>query len=188
MHFITSTVRNALIGVGAVVALVGVAQAEINDSIRGAPSEANHFIGTPKGWKQPKTPWGEPDIGATLNMMQTAFMPLERCGTSYRPGAPPCDMNKRWLTEEEFNKRVEAAAKQGDRSTELFKEGDVGGALRAGQTDPGIPQRQMNLIQDPPNGLLPALTPEGKRPGAGQIRRGRIDVRRADHDSENGSW
>jgi hypothetical protein len=163
MYWITARTRRALIGAAAALAFVGVAQAEINDSIRGAPSEANHFIGTPKGWKQPKTPWGEPDISATLNMMQTAFMPLERCGTSYRPGAPPCDMNKRWLTEEEYNQRVAAAAKQGDRSTELFKEGNLGGALRAGQTDPGIPQRQVNLIQDPPNGLLPALTPEGKR-------------------------
>ena len=31
-------------------------------SILGAPSEANHFIETPKGWVHPKTPWGDPDI------------------------------------------------------------------------------------------------------------------------------
>ena len=30
-------------------------------------------------------------------------------------------------------------------------------------TDPSTPQRQTTLIVDPPNGLLPALTPEGKR-------------------------
>jgi hypothetical protein len=163
MYLITSTMRNALLAAGAAVTLVSVAQAQINDSVRGPASEANHFIATPKGWKQPKTPWGEPDIRSTLNMMQTAFMPLERCGTSYRPGAPPCDMNKKWLTEEEFNQRVAAAAKQTDRSRDLFKQGDLGGAIQAGVLDPGIPQRQLNLIVDPPNGLLPALTPEGKR-------------------------
>jgi hypothetical protein len=164
MHPITSTTRSVLLGAAAAAMFVATANAQINDSIRGAASEANHFIATPKGWKQPKTPWGEPDIQSTLNMMQTAFMPLERCATSYRPGAPPCDMNKRWLTEEEYNQRVEAA-KAPDRSRELFKQGNLGGAIQAGVTDPGIPQRQTNLIQDPPNGLLPDLTPEAKRRG-----------------------
>jgi hypothetical protein len=165
MQAVTPRIRNTLLGVGAALWFTGIAEAQINDSIRGAASEANHFIATPKGWKQPKTPWGEPDIQATLNMMQTAFMPLERCATSYRPGSPPCDMNKRWLTDEEYNQRVEAANKAGDRSRDLFKQGDLGGALRAGATDPGIPQRQTNLIQDPPNGLLPPLTAEAKRRG-----------------------
>src|SRR5262245_26884682 len=27
-----------------------------------APSEANHFIETPKGWVQPRTAWGDPDL------------------------------------------------------------------------------------------------------------------------------
>ncbi len=164
MHRIVSTMRTVLLVAAATAMFVATANAQINDSIRGAASEANHFIATPKGWKQPKTPWGEPDIQSSLNMMQTAFMPLERCGTSYRPGAAPCDMNKRWLTEEEYNQRVEAA-KRPDRSRELFKEGNLGGAIQAGATDPGIPQRQTNLIQDPPNGLLPALTAEAKRRG-----------------------
>jgi len=28
----------------------------------GLPSEANHFIETPKGWVHPKTGWGDPDL------------------------------------------------------------------------------------------------------------------------------
>src|SRR6185295_10213170 len=72
MHPIISTTRSALLGAAATGLLVTTANAQINDSIRGAASEANHFIATPKGWKQPKTPWGEPDITSTLNMMQTA--------------------------------------------------------------------------------------------------------------------
>ena len=98
-HPIISTMRSALFGAGATVVLAAMAHAQINDSIRGAPSEANHFIETPNGWVHPKTPWGEPDIAANLNMMQAAGVPLERCASSYRPGAPPCDMNKKWLTE-----------------------------------------------------------------------------------------
>jgi hypothetical protein len=132
-------------------------------SILGPPSEANHFIETPKGWAHPKTAWGEPDIQATLNMMQAANVPLERCANSYRFGGPPCDMAKRWWTEEEHAQRVKAAAGRGDLGRELLAKGEYGRALLSGVTDPATPQRQTSLIVDPPDGLLPALTPEAKR-------------------------
>ena len=163
MHPLMLTMRSVLLGTGATVVLVAPAHAQIDDSIRGAPSEANHFIETPDGWEHPKTPWGEPEIEANLNMMQAAGVPLERCANSYRPGAPPCDMNKKWLTEQEYNERVETVRNRGDRSRQLAAEGNIGGAMLAGLTDPSIPQRQTNLIVDPPDGLLPALTAEGKR-------------------------
>jgi len=160
MHPIKSTLR---LGFAATtLALATAAYAQINDSIRGAPSEANHFVETPKGWKNPTTPWGEPDIRAKLDMMQASGVPLERCASSYRPGAPPCDPNKKWLTEEEYKQRVEQAAARGDRSTQLAKQGNFGGAILAGQLDPNIPQRQTNLIVDPPNGMLPPVTPGAK--------------------------
>jgi hypothetical protein len=158
-----STMRSVLLGAAAAAALLAAtAHAQINDSIRGAPSEANHFIETPRRWQHPMTPWGEPDLRATLDMMQASRVPLERCASSYRPGAPPCDMNKKWLTEEEYGAAMEAYNNRIDRMTQLIEEGDIGGALRAGG-DQNIPQRQTNLIVDPPNGLLPALTPEAKR-------------------------
>jgi hypothetical protein len=157
MYPMKSTVRFAF--AAATLALATAAYAQINDSIRGAPSEANHFVETPKGWKNPTTPWGEPDIRAKLDMMQASGVPLERCANSYRPGAPPCDPNKKWLTEEEYKQRVEQAAARGDRSTQLAKQGNFGGAILAGQLDPNIPQRQTNLIFDPPNGMLPPVTP-----------------------------
>ncbi len=49
-----------------------------------------------------------------------------------------------------------------DRSQQLLEEGDVGGAIQAGLTDPNIPQRQTNLIVDPADGMLPPLTAEAK--------------------------
>jgi hypothetical protein len=178
-----TTLRYALFGAGALLA-TAVAQAQINDRIRGAPSEANHFIETPRGWQHPKTPWGEPDIQAKLNMMQAAGVPLERCASSYRaygppgsaagagPGAatpppaqppPPCDMNKKWLTEQEYAERMEALRTRVDASRQFAEQGNLGRAMMTGLTDPAIPQRQTSLIVDPPNGLLPPLTPEGKR-------------------------
>jgi len=163
MQSLKSTIRSVLLGAGAAPLFLATAHAQINDSIRGAPSEANHFIATPEGWEHPKTPWGEPDIRAKLDMMQASRVPLERCAASYRFGAPPCDMNKVWLTEEEYNAALARWSSQVDVSKQALEEGNIALSLRTGLVDPNIPQRQTNLIFDPPNGLLPPLTPEGKR-------------------------
>jgi hypothetical protein len=164
MHPIYSTLRSVLLCAGVAAAFTVPANAQTNDSVRGGPSEANHFIATPRRWNHPMTPWGEPDIRATLDMMQASRIPLERCASSYRPGRdgiPSCDMDKKWLTEAEYGEAMEAFNNRIDRMAVLIEEGDIGGALRAGG-DANIPQRQTNLIFDPPNGMLPPLTPEAK--------------------------
>jgi len=161
MHAAT-TIRSALIAAGIAAVPAATALAQINDGIRGAPSEANHFIGTPDGWEHPMTPWGDPDIQATLDMMQASRVPLERCADSYRPGAEPCDMTMRWWPEDVFNARMEEYRNQADRFAELMAKGDLAGAMRAGCQPDRIPQRQTNLMVDPPSGLLPELTLEGK--------------------------
>jgi hypothetical protein len=175
---ISSSLRSVLLGVGVVPLYLATAHAQIDDSIRGVASEANHFIETPANWEHPTTPWGEPDIGAMLDMMQASRLPLERCADSYssrllptflfgeRSSAQwqtPCDRAKAWLTEEEYGERIEAWRNGVDVSRQALAEGDLGLSLRAGTIDPNMPQRQTNLIVDPPNGLLPTLTAEGKR-------------------------
>ena len=161
MHRMMPAMRSVLLGAAAAAIFVTTAYGQINDSVRGPASEANHFIETPKGWVHPKTPWGEPDIQANLNMMQAAGVPLERCANAV--GRGNCDMNKAWRTEAELKQAIDAAAGRGDRGRQLIAEGNFGAALLAGVTDPATPQRQMQLIVDPPTGLLPALTPEGKK-------------------------
>ena len=158
------------------------AESQIDDSIRGAPSERNHFIETPAGWQHPMTAWGEPDIGAMLDMMQASRLPLERCGDSYPSRLQPtflfgeripaqwripCDPDKAWLTDAEFDARLEAWRAAVDTSREALAEGNLALSLTAGAIDPNRPQRQTNLIVDPPDGLLPELTPEGKRRALG---------------------
>ena len=160
MHRILRTMRTALLGAALAAAFVVAPQGQ---SILGPPSEANHFIATPKGWVHPKTPWGEPDIQANLNMMQAAGIPLERCANATRFGGPPCDMNKAFWSDDEFKQRVATASGRGDPGRDLIEKGEYGRALLSGVTDPSTPQRQTTLIVDPPYGLLPALTPEGKR-------------------------
>jgi hypothetical protein len=152
--------KNLTLGLAAAAIFITIVHGQ---SILGPPSEANHFIETPKGWAHPKTPWGEPDIQANLNMMQAAGVPLERCANSYRFGGAPCDMNKKWWTDEEHAKRISDARGRGDLGRELIAKGEFGRALLTGVTDPATPQRQTSLIVDPPSGLLPALTAEGKR-------------------------
>ncbi len=168
MHRVT-TIRSAVIAATAAVAIPALgtsAHAQIDDSIRGAPSEANHFFQTPQGWQHPMTEWGEPDITATLDMMQAGRVPFERCADSYRPGAPPCDPDRAWHPEEEHAARMEEYYEEIRRIQEeidLLPEGELMSAFRAGAAGPSrIPQRQTNLLVDPPNGLLPELTPEGK--------------------------
>src|SRR5690606_1620812 len=161
MHLPMTKIRSALVAAGVAAVPALAAYAEINDSIRGAPSEANHLIGTPEGWKHPMTPWGDPDIQAMLDMMQASRVPLERCADSYRPDAPPCDPNQKWLPEEEYNARMEAYQNQVDRFAELMARGDLAAAMRAAGPN-RIPQRQTNLLVDPANGMLPPLTQEAK--------------------------
>ncbi len=132
----------------------------------GAPSEANHFIETPKGWVHPKTAWGDPDITGMWPISFVGSVPLERCasaGGRGRAGASPCDPDKAFLTDAEYKARVDAASKQVDRHAQAIAAGNFGEALQAGIVDPTFPQRQTALIVDPPNGRLPEMTAEGKR-------------------------
>jgi len=172
----------ALLAAGTAAFVLVPSRAEIDDSIRGAPSPANHFIETPEGWVHPMTPWGEPDIRAKLDMMQASRVPLERCADSYAGRRSPtflfgdagptaggarivreCDPGKAWLTQEEYDAQIAAWRNGVDPSRLALREGQLGDALRTGITDPNMPQRQTNLIVDPPDGMLPALTAEAKR-------------------------
>jgi hypothetical protein len=160
------SVSRALICGIATVLFVAVVSGQ---SPAGSPSDANHFIETPKGWTQPKTPWGDPDIQGMWPISYVGSVPLERCaggggrGRAGAPPPPPCDMNKAFLTEEEYQQRLDAASKQVDRHAAAIAAGNFGQALQTGVTDPTSPQRQTSLIIDPSNGKLPELTAEGKR-------------------------
>jgi hypothetical protein len=165
MHRMIRTMSGAIVGGVAVVLFVATAQGQ-GQSILGAPSEANHFIETPRGWVHPKTPWGEPDIQGTFTFSYVGTVGLERCSGGGRGGAQPCDTNKAWLTDDEYKQRVDAALGRGDAARQLIEQGNYGRALLSGVTDPTFPQRQTSLIVDPPNGRLPELTPEGKRRAA----------------------
>jgi hypothetical protein len=162
-----STQARALIRVWlafALLAPLAFAQRQPGSSPAIPPSEANHFIGTPAGWVHPKMPWGDPDLQGVWPLSYVGNTVLERCkGDQGRPGPPNCDLQKAFLTEEEHQARLAAAAKQVDRFAENARQGEAGRAFLTGLLDFTVPQRQTSLVVDPPDGRMPEMTPEGKR-------------------------
>jgi hypothetical protein len=127
---------------------------------------------TPSGYKVPRLPDGHPDLGGTYDL--ATLTPLER----------PRGQNAT-LTKEEV-KKLEAASQDrrsrgdtplsADRSVPpvggVGRGGGAGGAVGAYNSfwlDPGTTynmvdgQYRSSVVIDPPDGRVPALTPEGQR-------------------------
>jgi hypothetical protein len=99
-------------------------------------------------WKTPRTPWGHPDLEGTWTNATTT--PLER----------PANMaGKDRITDEERRQIDTRAAQNADRPP---RAGDTG-AYNSFWMDNGGALNQTSLIVDPPDGRLPALTPQAKK-------------------------
>jgi hypothetical protein len=112
-----------------------------------------------------RTPWGEPDIGGIWGVGYV-FTPLER---------PKELAGKEFLTDEEVAalERQHAERMGGDGAggrarAERGTEADVAGAYnqafsRGGKHERVIRTKRTSLIIDPPDGRIPARTPEGEK-------------------------
>jgi len=105
-------------------------------------------------YQPPKLPWGDPDIQGIWpgNM----GVPMQR---------PATFGERTTLTEEEFAKKQEQAKKQAQADAESTAASDtkVGIGPPSYWNERGKPTRQASLIVDPPDGRLPALTPEAEK-------------------------
>jgi hypothetical protein len=101
---------------------------------KGAPRYAAH-----------RTSWGEPDLQGVWSSDDTAGIPMQR---------PEKYGDRRYLDEQEYADR----AKQVDRGVEQAEKGAVS-SFRSDFARRAFPQT--SLIVDPPDGRLPAYTPEG---------------------------
>ena len=106
-----------------------------------------------KKWTPPKTPWGDPDLQGIWpgNM----GVPMQRAK----------NMGERTeLTDDEFARRVAQAQRASAADAAEFAPADerVGIGPPSYWTERGKPTRQASLVIDPPDGRLPAMTPEAK--------------------------
>ena len=106
-------------------------------------AEAQQSAAKPPVYKQPMTPWGEPDLRGTWPLNHLISTPFQR---------PEQFGERRFLTDEEF---AAAQKRAEDRNTRFLS-----GAIP--QADAGEATRLTSLLIDPPNGRFPALTPKGK--------------------------
>ncbi len=102
-------------------------------------------------WKQPKTPWGDPDLQGVWPSTSMIGTPVER---------DPNLGTRAVLNDEEYARRAAQMKGRSDPSGGLRPEGRVG--LAAGWFDYGKPNRQASLVVDPPDGRIPPLTAEAQ--------------------------
>jgi hypothetical protein len=110
---------------------------------------------TTKSYTPPKTPWGDPDIQG--EWPADSQIPMQRPITAAEKAA---------LSPEELAKREEQFRKQEAADSEEFASPDG----RTTTINPpgywvehGKPNSQASLVVDPPDGRIPALTPEGQQ-------------------------
>ena len=120
--------------------------------------------GTETTYSPPRTAWGDPDLQGIWPGTHMVGVPFER---------PEQFGDRLFLTDEEFERREADAARQEEvvlldldleqPQEEILALGDVGGPTSPPPhwLERGEPSRQASLIVDPPNGRMPAMTPEG---------------------------
>src|SRR5215510_14541978 len=113
-----------------------------------------------KPYAPPKTLWGEPDLRGTYTSDNSIGVPFER----------PAQFGTRtMLTDEEFAAKdsannVQVAKDNHDRPESKFEEDEAANNAPRHWLERGTKlSRATSLVIDPPNGRLPALTPEGQR-------------------------
>jgi hypothetical protein len=112
-----------------------------------------------------RTSWGDPDIQGTWTSDNMINVPFER---------PPQFGERRFLTDEEFTARVQENEKwiadaNAERPVIAFaKDPAANNAPRHWLERGQNPSRQTSLIVDPPDGKIPAMTPEGQKRLAGR--------------------
>ncbi len=144
----------ALIGVAA-VAVLGVGTMSLSGQGHTAPALViTAYNGGPAiPYTVPKTPWGDPDLQGVWSSDDTSGIPRERpkeLGTAL------------YQSDAEFAKRVkavESGVKRGETDIGSFRNDFARRAFR-----------QTSLIVDPPDGTMPAVTPEAQKRRASRDR------------------
>jgi hypothetical protein len=137
----------AVVGALATLAFVALAAPPVSTQGGSVPAlvVTAHNGGAPTNYKTQRTPWGDPDLQGVWSSDDTSGIPRER----------PVEFGSRlYQTDEEFAarvKQVDEGVQRGLNAVGSFR-GDY--ATRA--------FRQTSLIVDPPDGRMPAVTPQAE--------------------------
>ena len=128
-----------------------------------AAAQANKAVGAPKTYKAPRTPDGQPDLqGFWTN---NTYVPLER----------PKGVTKEFYTEQEAREVEKRAAQTEAEQTTPGTVADVHYDFTQFGLDRGQNTFSHNLrtslIFDPPDGRIPAMTPQGQKRAAEAVER-----------------
>src|SRR5471030_1729573 len=121
-----------------------------------------------RSYSVPKTPWGKPDLRGTFTTDNSIGVPFER---------PPQYGDRAMLTDEEFAAKEKANLEQvakdnSERPETAFEQDEAANNAPRNWLERGTKlSHASSLVIDPPNGRLPALTPEGQRRQAQQRAR-----------------
>jgi hypothetical protein len=113
-----------------------------------------------KTFTPPKTAWGDPDLRGTYTSDNSIGVPFER---------PAQYGDRQMLTDAEFAAKEKANLEQvakdnGERPESKFEEDEAANNAPRHWLERGTKlSHASSLVIDPPNGRLPALTPDGQR-------------------------
>ncbi len=146
------------------------------------PAAAQAQTASAEGSAPPRTPWDHPDLQGLWN--NATITPFQR---------PEALADKEFLSEEEAANLEQQTVDRNDRLRRApAQRTDAGGSVGAynnfwmerGTTV--VPTRRTSIIFDPPNGRLPALTPEADERLTSSEARRIAEVRRGDLPAD--SW
>ena len=144
-----------ILGQGPATATKAPAAAAAAKTTAAAPAQGS--AQTKKNWVMPRTPDGQPDLqGYWTN---ATYTPLERAAGVTKP----------FFTKEEFEDRARRAALQDEQQTTPGTTNDVHYDFTQFGLDksqnPFAADLRTSMISDPPDGKIPAQTPQGRQRG-----------------------
>jgi hypothetical protein len=125
--------------------------ASFGGRVKAQSSAAEQVAPKARGYVAPRTPWGDPDLNGIWPSIDMVRVPLQRA---------PLYGSRLFMTAEEH-----AALEKREQEQILRMANDgAGGATGAPGhwVEWGKSQLQTSLLVDPPDGRMPALTPEGQ--------------------------